>query len=255
MRRLLLSVICAFFFSQGLLAQWGVGISASPFLDYTGNLIGPSSTIPTWQGGEGIPRALDVFRYRSESDDWIRYRLQTSIQRSSDRDWVPALYDGLNEIPQENVTEESLERSFEMLMGIHREKWLGDGRLQGIWGRGVHLSTHTMRAEVSIENPLAAYVGDTLWYDTGYSFGAAVFVQTGVIYQITPSLFLSGRMGFGMDVHYVPEVRYRRVETFSGSAELIERTAEPSNSYWRVDNFMIPEFSIGFYFGADSDEK
>jgi hypothetical protein len=246
-----LKILAVIFFIStisDMTGQWGIGIDAEPILLYLGNVLGGVTEVPNWTGSEGLEDGIDFNRYRKDKNDWIRYWVATHIVMGLDKEVVALLDDDLNPMGEETGIEKYRHFQTGITLGIEKEKWHGDGRLKRILSRGASISLKQKSFELSIVNPLEAYISDTLWFRSGYSLGLSVYYTAGLGYFVSNSLRVSGKLAYGLSMNNVPQGRLRKVERVGSDVELMQHRNESGANVWSIDTFIRPQITLTFYF-------
>lgn len=230
-----------------------MSIDADPFLLYLGDIIGGEASAPVWQGPEGIQYAIDIGRYRVENNDWVRYRLFLHYTNNRNRISVARLDNDLQPIVSEFVEDVELNVSLATSFSIEWERRLGKERpsarrLKGIIGKGIGIATGRQHTERSISNPLEAYIGDTLWTESGYSASLSLYGYIGFQYSPIPELSLSARVNVGVFVDYSPSDEIRIVRSEGAFAELEQISTRGEGHSWGFGEYFRPRIMMSFYF-------
>jgi hypothetical protein len=226
-----------------------ISIDADPILGYLGNMIGSSQVVPPlWQGPEGFNDAITIGRYRVEKDDWLRYRVSLHYSQAIDRIFVLQLDDDLQAIANSYLEDDIRTTSLAASFSMEREKRPGKRRLEGLLGRGMSLSVGREHTERSISNPIEAYIGDTLWAESGYSSSFMIYGYTGVQYSPVKDLTLSARINAGLFMEFTPESEVRVIVEEEGIAVVESFLTASSGGTWGFDFYMRPRIMLSIYF-------
>lgn len=148
------------------------------------------------------------------------------------------------------ITDKELNRQsdLQLSLSIEEEKWHGEHKVKGVFGRGITVETTRRLSERTVVNPLEMHLGDTLWMDSGFSFAFMATIHTGLAYPIADDLSVSGRIAWGARVNYRPERHIRVVLQENTGAEIVQFVQSPSRSTWGLDIVSRPNITLTYYF-------
>lgn len=252
--------------------DWAIGVDATPFLQYVGNLIGGngSNTAPTWNyltTNQTITGKLFV-----EDQKAYRASLRLGFGSSKGTNLVDdRAFDVTTiEYPNVPITEvENTWKSSSTNVGISAgmEMRRGKGRLQGFYGAeiGIMLSsnkttyaygnglTQTATGNVDVDAADAMLAGDNLVSDpfgndarvltakSGMMFGVGLRAFIGAEFFVLPKLSIGGEFGWGL------------VYGTGGKASVEMESEGINGSGNEVSSSFTRESKNGSGFGIDTD--
>ena len=229
--------------------NWGLGIDATPFLEYFGNFFHGEehNDAPSFNSPSGL--AL-IGKYMK--DDHTAYRIRFALNRLSEtgKNLVP---DDSNEDPEPKYVEDKVvDTDVDIVLGTGIEKRRGNGRLQGIYGAEVAFGLSSGNTKYEYGNSFDE--GDngntptfTIWNGvypnfitvdtervteektgTQFSFGINGFV--GIEYFIAPKISLGGEVGYGIGFRSNPKGKTTLEYYDAADNELKKETTESYNN-------------------------
>jgi len=236
-----------FSFVQGY-SQVGVGITVDPrSIDELGAYsISDNQFSPV--ALDRYPWGVELVRYRDDQHDWIRYRVDGLIARDVNRSTEPMLDDDLLPVGTKRIENIATSKAYGLRIAIEQEYLIGDKCYGLLWGRGLSIATSRRSYERTASNPLGAYVGDTLEYDSRYRLASAIYAHAGAFYNFRDRWAASVRGAIGLQGTLRPDEQFLYIQSESGLATLIS-TREPSNGpSWKWDLFWRPSLVMFYYF-------
>ncbi|HEY3405283.1 MAG TPA: hypothetical protein VGK59_17985 [Ohtaekwangia sp.] len=249
--------------------EWGLGIDATPFLEYFGNFFHGEdyNNAPSFNSPDNL--AL-IGKYMKDNN--TAYRVRFALNRSSETG-KNLVFDDSNEDPEPKYVEDKVVASeINVLLGAGLEKRRGNGRLQGIYGAEVAIGISSAKNKYDYGNSFdeddngnnpTFTVWDGVFADfvtndservteekSGTQFGFGVNGFIGVEYFIAPKISLGGEVGYGINLRTNPKGE-TSVQYFDFVDDELE--TETTESYNSTGSFDIGTNTFGsinliFYF-------
>jgi hypothetical protein len=175
--------------------DWGIGIDATPFLEYVGNAFNGnfSNAAPTWNFTAQNP--LTIYGRKVQSDDQVM-RALVRIGFSSISQETPNATD-----PTQNDEFKSSAFALTLGAGIEKNKSLAN-RLRGYYGGMAAISMNPyvnasgiVVGNTTVTDPVA---GTEVKETGGSSFGVGVRGFVGAEYFFAPKMSIGGEFGWGL---------------------------------------------------------
>jgi len=174
---------------------WALGVDATPFLNFAGNIFGASATAPSFNG------ATFFGKYFLRDNKALVFRVNINSWSGSTVNFVDKAGTTTGEIV-ENVS-----RSTNTFVRLHFgcERRIGSGRLQGFYGAEAVLGFGSAGNRISNTwgNDLTSnFQNGGQWRvlvdkpGVNFEIGANAFV--GIEYFVAPGIALGARVGYGM---------------------------------------------------------
>jgi hypothetical protein len=228
--------------------DFALGLAASPFLDYFGNMFNGNTGnySPNLYSGGGASLAGKYFISNNKA-----YRIKVTLNTDAS-----SRINGVEDITNTTgvisyVEDKKSVNSTLINLGFGIEKRRGLGRLQGIYGIEGNLGVSFSNEKLDYGNELTfnnQYVPTTIWSGiypnfttstntrtievkggTSFSMGARVF--GGFEYFFAPKFSIGGELGYGINFNTAPKGE-TRIETFFNNVKTIESLPtnnQPSN--------------------------
>ena len=195
--------------------EWGLGVSADPFLRYLGNVMNGSTSNsgPSFSYTSQPMSNVALFgKYVKSEDTYYRARLNINISTDIDKEVIAAdqLIPPANGFPA--FTEDWRKSSNQtVVLAAGLEKRRGSTRVQGLYGAELILGYSGGQRSYDYGNPISASVQNPTTFDFGdnvngparvteVKLGTSVFAGArgfiGVEYFIAPRISLSGEFGY-----------------------------------------------------------
>ncbi|MDR0413674.1 MAG: outer membrane beta-barrel protein [Dysgonamonadaceae bacterium] len=246
--------------------DFALGVDATPFLDYLGNLFSQN-------GGNQAPEfesELGIYgKYFIEDNRAIRAKLLLDFSKESYKQTVPNDHELLVNPTNTNATVVDTKNQVNngIFLNIGYEFRRGKGRLQGFYGADLLLGYGNVKYTYKYGNPITAANqspstadfysshfrnGDrVLEQKTGYAFTAGVGAFVGVEYFIAPLVSLGGEFNLNFLYETTGQSEITR-ERFMGTGvqEYNVRERLPNDEAFRTGLFTRPTGSlfVMFYF-------
>lgn len=200
--------------------DWAVGIDATPFLNYAGNLLGGGNSAPAWNA---LTSQVITGKYFIDANTAYRGSLRLGFLSNSAYAMIGNSAVGINDnliypaLPA-MVEDEAKFRNMNVTLGFGMEKRRGFGRLQGYYGAelGIGMSSSSASYEYGNAVPLTGVnsanttdwgqLGQDAWGNdaritenksgTAFFIGARAFI--GAEYFVMPRLAVGGEFGWGL---------------------------------------------------------
>ncbi|MDA3930313.1 MAG: hypothetical protein PF541_15290 [Prolixibacteraceae bacterium] len=207
----ILTILTALLISIGINAQndkkygpvagnYGVGIAASPVLEYVGNFFGKTTfnSAPTFN----LPRYSLAGKYFIKDNNAIRAGIGFSSHNVTS-------YFGIDD------KNKKMESGLGLILGIGLEKRFGLERIQAYYGPSVGLSfVNNVDKYIYADG---ASTGDILKdNDTGVSFTLGLGGFAGIEYFLTKNIALGTEIGLGLNI----ESKGKEVKEYQGSPDV-----------------------------------
>jgi len=199
--------------------DWAVGIDATPFLNYAGNLLGGGNVAPSWNA---LTSQVITGKYFVDANTAYRGSLRLGFGSSSASsmigDATPNANDGLVYPNLPAMVEDNAKfSSMNVTIGFGMEKRRGFGRLQGYYGAeaGIGMASSSESYEygnavtiagVDAGNTTDWALGQDAWGNsarvtesksgTSFFIGARAFI--GAEYFVMPRVAVGGEFGWGL---------------------------------------------------------
>lgn len=197
--------------------DWGLGIDAVPFLEYTGRLLSQNgSNSPTINTVSGFPLQISG-KYFMEEKRAIRARLRVGISSATDKNSVIDMVNTtLDTVYTQDVRKQ---KGSNILLGLGKEYRKGKTRLQGFYGYEGMLSITSSKTTYQYGNQFSSTFptvystdfsvpaesgysssivsGRTTQVKSGTSFGIGFRGFIGAEYFIFPKMSIAGELGWG----------------------------------------------------------
>ena len=230
---------------EDIRTDWAVTAQSSPFLEYIGSF-NTSSPSPALVNEFSPMPGISLLMRKPRNEAWVGMGLSMSISSEEDRLITPSLdADGML-IPDSFVEEERNTQFTRISTRIWKENHMGQSKLKGLFTRFIGFGVQRRSYEYDPRNPLEALVGDTLSMDTGHSFVLDLGIGLGVVYMLDEQLFISGVVETSMTVFYLPDERYRIVESNAGQVNIVQKTPFGGESSFSMGHRILPSMRIGF---------
>lgn len=247
--------------------EWSIGIDATPFFNYVGNMFNNSTSNSAPTISSPKPPSL-VFKYMKTAN--TAYRLRISMNSLST--------DGKNQVdhaiepdPSVLVTDTKNFSSTNILIGAGFEKRRGRGRVQGIYGIETFIGLSSNSSTYTYGNPFTPAtpsVPFTLWNNnsvtvasvtlnstrtletltgSSVSFGVTGFV--GVEYFIGPKISIGGELGYSISSTGAGSGT-QTTESFTGPSTLTKTTStySPSPGSFSIGTVPVGNIMLNMYF-------
>lgn len=202
--------------------DWSFGISASPFLNYAGNLLNgntynnspnfSSPNLPYNDVFDNIGGLTFLGKYVKRQDLFYRTRFNLNSYRQTNQYSVEKDKQLPDVFTVEYVTDKQIYRNTSMLLGLGFEKRKGSGRLQGYYGAEALFGFARSSSKYEYGNPMNLEFPTPRTYNNGFAlsrilennsghsfaFGGRGFI--GVEYFIAPRMSLGGEIGYTIGV-------------------------------------------------------
>lgn len=247
--------------------EWSIGIDATPFFDYVGNMFNNSTNNNAPTVSSPKPPSL-VFKYMKTAN--TAYRLRISLNNLS-TDGKNQVDDAINPDPAVLVTDTKNFSTTNILFGAGFEKRRGKGRVQGIYGVEAFIGFSSNSSTYTYGNPFtpAAPFGPfTLWNNnsataasviinntrtletstgSSVSFGVTGFV--GVEYFVGPKISIGGELGYSISSIGAGSGT-QTTETFTGPSTLTKTTSNysPSPGFFSIGTVPVGNIMLNMYF-------
>lgn len=191
--------------------DWVIGIDATPFIDYIGNLVlisDQENAAPEFAFTAQRPGQL-FGKYYLKDDKALRMGLRLGITSGTDKDGNP--FDS-DEIDKLNVSSLNIA----ITVGVEKHRLIR-GRISGFWGYEIGITkTPYLGFDYSGSNVVTGKVtftdgnNDSNNYveEGGNTFGIFAGGLVGIEYFIAPKISLSGEFGLGLGYEYTTERNY-----------------------------------------------
>lgn len=250
--------------------EWGLGIDATPFLNYLGNFFHGNSynNSPSFNSAKGV-----AITGKYMVDAKTAYRLRFALNRSSENA-KNMVSDDSNQDPESKYVEDKISASsVNVVLGAGLEKRRGNGRVQGFYGAEALIGITSFNEKYSYGNNFDTDNNGnspttTIWDGVGsiddvdnysnritekksggqFSFGLNGFI--GVEYFIAPKIALGGEVGYGINFRSNPKGKEVYEFYDFGNNEKKTETNESFNSTGRFDigTSTFGSINLMFYF-------
>lgn len=177
--------------------DWTIGVDATPFLDYAGNLFSQyGNSAPSWD----FAKNPAIITFGMVKDETTTYRGMVRLGFGSTKDedlidasWTPAVGDQVTDVTKTSYNN--------ITLGGGLQKNRGKGRLRGIYGAEAMISLgggketfENGTPDTLLVNPIEieSKQGSTL------GFGLRAFI--GAEYFFAPKISISGEFGWGLSL-------------------------------------------------------
>lgn len=185
--------------------DWSIGVDATPFLDYAGNLFSQyGNSAPSWgyyPDNNGMHPLTIVGLCVKDENTAYRGKIRIGFRSYSQDNLVD---NNFTNDPNDQYTDTYKESSFNITLGAGMQKWRGKGRLKGLYGAEVLLNFGS-GLKKTYEYGIA--LGDTLAQGprptedkSGSNFGVGVRGFIGAEYFFAPKISVSGEFGWGIGI-------------------------------------------------------
>jgi hypothetical protein len=196
--------------------DWGLGISATSFLNYVGNLANGNTfnNAPTFNSADG-PNAFGIGdlggvavmgKYIKDARTAYRIRFQANAGSSTLRNFVlksSPTPDPLNPV---FVEDKATTNAHVILLGAGIEKRRGHGRVQGIYGAELILGTAASHTEFEYGNNFTLDFNTPL-STTSFGTGSSANVAVRQHESATGNMWMAGARGFlGVEYFVAPKI-------------------------------------------------
>lgn len=263
----------------------GLGISATPFLQYVGRLFTGGNNAPTFGnaahpinntnlpflGGFAAPGNAIWYKRMIDDNTAHRVRLQFDFSKTRQRFTTAANNPTPDPLNPTFVEEKTITKNASVLLGLGMEKRRGSTRLQGVYGAellvgfynqntvneyGNAISVEFDNPATNLPQPVIAPFGAAnarvLENDPGKTFFLGARLFAGVEYFFLPKMSLGGEIGYtaGIARTGMSSTTYEYFDTATQTVQ--ERTIESRNG--TIDGYGIGLDNIGaninlfFYF-------
>jgi hypothetical protein len=196
--------------------DFALGVDASPFLNYLGNLFDQtgSNKAPEFENGLGI-----YGKYFIDDNQAIRAKLYLEFSKTAYKQTVPNDNERLVDPTNTNATVVDVKNDFnnDVLLSLGYELRRGKGRLQGFYGADLFLGYGNLTSTYKYANPMTVanqapstadfITGGNSYQNyrkleekTGYTFTTGLGAFVGVEYFITSLISLGGE--FNLNFFY-----------------------------------------------------
>lgn len=234
--------------------SWGISVSATPFLNFAGNLFNQNGNQAPSFAFTGVhPLSVSVLYVKSDKKI---YRLNTRIAINSVSRDTFVLIGGSN--PNElKVANNEKKTSSAIQLGAGVQKAIGGGRFQGYYGGEALLRYGSNKTSFKYGESLSdtvnpAFSNRVTLIRNGASTGLGIRGFIGAQYFFAPRMSVSAEYGWGMlfEATAKGEIREERWNTDSGSGEITKKiTSLPKSSQFNLDNDTgYGALNLNFYF-------
>ncbi len=196
--------------------EYGLGINATPFFSYAGNMFNGSSFNPGPSFNFTANNPLTIYgKYFIDAHTAYRAKFQIGYTSVTDKNFVTKDAEDVN---HEITVEDKANWNHMMIaLGLGIEKRRGKGRVQGIYGAEATIMFGSSKETYEYGNTWnpdfnhhVTDFGDNLIYENGYlygqktevnngsSFGLDIRGFVGVEYFFAPKISLGGEFGWGI---------------------------------------------------------
>lgn len=236
--------------------DFGIGIDATPFLTYVGNIFGKtaSNDAPNFTSNGDLMSITgkyfinDNTAYRAA----IRIGITSTKDESRVRDDEAFSMDGSS---NEKVSDIQKYSGTEIFLGLGIEKRRGYGRLQGVYGLMGELGYSTNKTKIEHGNQITRtnrYPTRTYNFNeskSGSTFGIGASGFVGIEYFIAPKISLGGEFAYRMFYSNTGDGSYNRDIWDSNTSSIRNITTETGgDSEFTLDNSTTSSISLHFYF-------
>ncbi|MBK8847185.1 MAG: hypothetical protein IPO27_11825 [Bacteroidetes bacterium] len=234
--------------------SWGISVSATPFLNYAGNMFSQKGNQAPGFAFTGVhPLSVSVLYVKSEKKI---YRLNTRIGVSSVSRDTFVLIGGSNpnELKVANTEKKTIS---DIQLGAGVQKAIGSSRFQGYYGGEALLRYGSNKTSFKYGESLSdtvnpAFSNRVTLVRNGASTGIGVRGFIGAQYFFAPRMSVSAEYGWGFlfEATAKGEIREERWNTDSGSGEITKKiTSLPKSSQFNLDNDTgYGALNLNFYF-------
>ena len=194
--------------------EWVIGIDATPFLDYLGNMLRISDQAnesPDFAFTAQHPGQL-FGKYYLQNNKALRVGLRFGITSHTDKDGNPFNSDEIDKLKQSSL-------NIGISAGIENYKSI-KGRLRGFWGYegGInktpyigmnYFGSDVVTGKVDYEDAVTTDGNDSYIEEGGNTIEIFAKGIVGVEYFIAPKISLSGEFGIGLSYQNTSERKYK----------------------------------------------
>lgn len=229
--------------------EWGLGISANPFLDYLGNFFNQAgnNNSPSFGYTRNPFNNLAIFgKMIKDENTAFRARFQLNIGNSGRKGISAQSVQTPDPLNPQFVTDSYTSSSTGILLGFGLEKRRGAGRLQGIYGGEAMIGFSSMKDKYTYGNaisqqfqtPAATNFGNNIIgnarkteekFGNSVIFGLRGFI--GVEYFFAPKMSIGGEFGYSIGIRTAGKgsVTTESYDATSTSARSISSQAYDNN--------------------------
>jgi hypothetical protein len=241
--------------------DWGIGVDATPFLNYAGNFFGKtaSNSAPTWDFLSG--NQTIVGKYFKDATTAYRAAIRLGFGSSKNSNYVN---DDTNTSPDPKFVQDTKSTSFNgigLSAGLEMRK--GKTRLQGYYGGEVGLFIGGMKDKFTYGNAFSSTnmtPTSTDWttmtsgaavsrttehkYGSMFQFGLRGFI--GAEYFVLPKMSIGGEFGWGLGFSSVGEGQIT-TETWDMANNAVKTTTTKTG---KQSSFAFDTDNVNSIFGA-----
>jgi hypothetical protein len=192
--------------------DWSIGIDATPFLNYAGNMFSDAgNTAPSF----GFTNGNQIITGKYVVDANTAYRAKLRLGFGSTKTEYEVANDLSTTTPQATATDVVKTSNSNIALGAGIQKWRGQGRLRGYYGAeamigllGGSKTTHEFANAITATNPNPTTAIPGAETPDGYiseaktkaalNFGLGAFI--GAEYFFAPKISLSGEFNWGLNI-------------------------------------------------------
>lgn len=231
--------------------EWSLGLSATPFLQYAGNLFSGSTSTNAapaannanapfiQQLGNNLGGVAVVGKYMKTANFAYRVRFQANVYSNTYNNFVTANSLTPNPLLPEFAEDKQVVNTNAFLLGAGFEKRRGTGRLQGIYGAELIVGFNSSKESMTYGNAMDADFNapQSTNFNTGGGVGGSFAASNRVIERDLGASFFMGARGFvGVEYFIAPkislgaEVGYTLGFQLNGQQRFVNETFDGGNN-------------------------
>ena len=226
--------------------DYSIGIDATPFLDYAGNMFNGNTNNTAPGFAYGVDRPFAVYgKYFIDANSAYRATFRLGFGSNSNKNMVQDFSSGAG--ADDMVEDKFAASAMNITLGLGKEWRRGSGRLQGIYGGEGIINLNSGKTTNEYGNDfddVATGPGDSRVLETknGLGFGLSVRGFVGVEYFIAPKMSLGAEYGYALGFN-TQGYGESTVEVFDGTSSE-EITAEDQGT--KTTGFGLDTDASGF---------